>query len=802
MSEPKEEDFSKLPIEERLSHKAWKARMDGYKSLILEFENSRGDTDLCFDLLDRNPDLCRIFVVDTNVIAQESGVLAVAKYLQLGGSSDRVEKLKQTPLLRSLCEKGLSSSRAGTKANTVEVVLLLTEITGSGDWILETVISFFDNKLPKLVASCVNCTFQMLENFGCSIVPPKSIIPFLAKLFTHADRNVRSETTKLAVEIYKWIGDALIPLLFDNLKQVQQRELNVEFEKVKGVKPVQTRLTRAQQESAHIQVQNQNNRDSDMEIVHESELQPAFDPFEMLDPVDVLSKMPHNYNSKLASPKWQDRKEALEELNELLKKAPKLANGDYSDLVRSLAKAFKDANIQVVQLAANAVEYLSKGLHEEFRKYQALVFSPMSERTKEKKPLVSQALFNAMFSIFEFSSLQDILDDTLAGLRHKTPQIKISSLNYLVMCLALSKAVPKPSQVDQIMEIGVKLLSDPQESVRQASTELIGTLMKIVGEQNLKKLLANVDDNRLAKVKAVYEKAEVAVTKLYSSTSNVPSSLPVKTPSAIPTRSSVVPSPKMRSLPLTKAIPTKRSATSPARRDDISAKALPKNFTGRPLLLSKPILDIPRTTTNKAVSPENQEEMLLLKKENAILQSRYEQLMATSTAKDGEMHLLKRDNEILRDKIQQLENDVSERNSAVRQKDLNVARLTSELHNAQDKIKSLEQKIELSKHQQTSSLTISLPPPMVSESSRFSPFRSPERLTKLRVSPNELSSRVDRLSIEGALPTSKDATASSSKRDFDFTGEEDSWRRAAEVTAELKARIEKMKQRNKMSLRP
>lgn len=805
MSDPKDEDYSSLLVEARLAHKAWKARVDGYKYLIQEFENSRGETDQCFDLLSNNPDLLKVFVLDTNVIAQESGILVVAKYLQFGGTIERVEKIKQTQFLRSLCEKGLSSSRAGTKANTVEVILQLIEISGSGDWLFEVISSFYDNRLPKLVAGCVNCTYQMVESFGCTIVPPKIIIPHLSKLFAHADKNVRSETTKLTVELYKWLGEGLKNLLFDDLKQVQQRDLTAEFDKVKNKKPAQVRLTRAQQDTAYLQTQSSTNGESDMDVVQDNQPNPSIDPYELLEPVDVLSKIPSHYHMKLSSAKWQDRKEALEELNEILKSAPRLVNMDYSDLVRSLAKALKDANIQVVQLAASAIENLSKGLREEFRKYQTLVLSQMIERTKEKKPLVSQALFNAMYSIFEFSSLLDILDDALNGVKHKTPQIKISSMSYLLKCLTLTKTVPKPTQVDQIMDVGAKNLSDPQEPVRQAATELIGTLMKIVGDRELKKLLANIDENRLSKVRAVYEQVEVAVTKVKQAAT---SSQPKKVSSPVISSDTTSSGASFTSKPsLSKAIPTKRLATSPARRDDLSSKAPTKGFTNRTLLQPTSMVEVPKVESTSISSmkrsPESLTEIKLLKKENNLLQTRYEELLSSVSAKEVEIEKLKKDNELLKEKVGRLETDLSNNSTTSRQKDLNVARLTSELDNALAKIKTLEQKLEMAKLQQNTELTPSLLPPIISESNRFSPFRSPDRLFKLRVTLQELSSRVDRLSIEGGVPNACNKEEDAQKStNYDFPGEEDSWRRAAEVTAELKARIEKMKQRNKMSIRP
>lgn len=67
------------------------------------------------------------------------------------------------------------------------------------------------------------------------------------------------------------------------------------------------------------------------------------DPYDLLDPVEILSKLPKDFYDKLEAKKWQERKEALDSLENLLKTAPKLEPGDYADLVRALKKV-SDSN--------------------------------------------------------------------------------------------------------------------------------------------------------------------------------------------------------------------------------------------------------------------------------------------------------------------------------------------------------------------------------------------------------------------------------------------------------------------------
>lgn len=800
------EDFSHLPPEQKISHTVWKVRLQGYEELIQQFERSRDENDACFANLAAKPELLRGIAIDANVVAQETGLLAIAKFLELGSSPAVVGRLKtHAGLVPSLCEKGLSSSRAGTKQHAISALLLLVEISSQADWVLEQMTPYFSHKLPKLVAGCVVATHAMVENFGCNIVPVKMLFPVLSKLFAHADRNVRVETTRLAVEMRRWLGETLDQVLLPSLKPVQQRDLKAEFNKISGDTPHQKRLTRAQKEAEAQRHAGEEAEDMDRSADGDVAMEDAsaVDPMDLLDPVDVISNMPTDLALRMALTKWKDRKEALEEVCAVLSKAPKMAAGDYAPLVRMFAKCMKDANIQVVQLAANGVEFLCKGLRGEFQKYMGLVVTPLLERSKEKKPAVAEALANALDAVFNTSSLSDVLDDTLEGMRHKTPQVKISATNYLQRCLKNTTVAPKAAQVDAIMEVGVKLLTDSQEPIRQASTEMIGTLMKITGERDLKVFLEKIDDNRLQKVKKVFEEATVKVVK----NSNA------RAPAATAKVAGLRPEVKLKGL---SAIPSKRLATSPAKRD--LSKVPVKSFTGR--LLISPSLG-PNSEKREARESRarsdpptvplsvHTEAVNALKEENRLMKEELAHVQKSQNSLLNDITNLQEENAVLNETLQRNQSEVANADLMVKQKDTQVMRLSSDLDNAKLKIKSLEQSIEMLKLQQSTAQVQPLLSSYPEKLSR-SPFRLPEK-SQRRMSLQELSTRVDRMSIDGQLvaterevtqePSQEFEPASSSRDYTNSTGEEENWRKAAEVTAQLKARIEKMKQRNRLSSR-
>ncbi|KAL3171509.1 hypothetical protein MRX96_013713 [Rhipicephalus microplus] len=61
------------------------------------------------------------------------------------------------------------------------------------------------------------------------------------------------------------------------------------------------------------------------------------DAYDLLEAVDILSKLPKDFYEQCEAKKWQERKEALEKLLELASN-PKLKPGDYDDLVKALKR--------------------------------------------------------------------------------------------------------------------------------------------------------------------------------------------------------------------------------------------------------------------------------------------------------------------------------------------------------------------------------------------------------------------------------------------------------------------------------
>ncbi|KAI0484060.1 ARM repeat-containing protein [Xylariaceae sp. FL0804] len=499
-----EPDYSSLPLTERWVHKVWKVRKQAYEEAAKQFEATPDERDPAFRPFNNDPSLWKGAVADSNVAAQTDGVAAYCKFLELGGREGCLRSRPQ--VITPIVEKGLVSTRPATKASSIEALLLLIEIDGAGP-VIEDILPAVSAKQPKVIAAALAALTTIFHNYGCKVCDPKPVLKILPKAFGHADKNVRAEATNLAVEFYRWLRDAMKPMFWGDLKPTQQTDLEAQFEKVKAEStPKQERLLRSQKEAIarapppgeEEEVDDGDGADEPGEV----------DAFDLAEPQEILSKVPTDFHDNLASSKWKDRKEALEALFTALN-VPRIKDGDYGEINRGLAKSMKDANIAVVTQAAQCIEVLAKGLRKNYAKYRSFVMPAIMERLKEKKQTVAEALGAALDAVFLDTGLSECLEDILSFLGHKNPQVKEGTMKFLVRCLRTTREVPSKQEVGSLVEAAKKLLSESSEGLRSGGAEVLGTIMKIIGERAMNPHLEGLDDIRKNKIKEFYDKAEV-----------------------------------------------------------------------------------------------------------------------------------------------------------------------------------------------------------------------------------------------------------------------------------------------------
>ncbi|XP_047200652.1 cytoskeleton-associated protein 5 isoform X2 [Girardinichthys multiradiatus] len=494
-------EWMKLPIDQKCEHKVWKARLNGYEEALKLFQKLEDE---------KSPEwgkylgLIKKFVTESNAVAQLKGLEAALAFIE----NAHVAGKTTGEVVSGVVTKVFNQPKARAKELGMDICLMYIEIE-KAEVVQDELLKGLDNKNPKIVVACIETLRKALSEFGSKIVTLKPVVKILPKQFESREKAVRDEAKLLAVEIYKWIRDALRPPL-QNINSVQLKELEEEWVKLPSSPPKQTRFLRSQQDlKAKFEQQQAQGDQSDGD--EEEETAAAVDPYDLLEPVEILSKMPKDFDEKIEAKKWQERKEALEAI-EALTKNLKLENGDYGDLVRSLKKVVgKDANVMLVSLAAKCLAGLASGLRKKFGTYAGQVVPTILEKFKEKKPQVVQALQEAIDAIFLTTTLQNLSEDILGVMDNKNPSIKQQASLFLARSFrhctqaTLPKSILKP-----LCAALVKQVNDSAPEVRDAAFEALGTAMKVVGEKAVNPFFADLDKLKLDKIKECSDKVELS----------------------------------------------------------------------------------------------------------------------------------------------------------------------------------------------------------------------------------------------------------------------------------------------------
>uniref|UniRef100_A0AAQ4PNR4 Cytoskeleton associated protein 5 n=1 Tax=Gasterosteus aculeatus aculeatus TaxID=481459 RepID=A0AAQ4PNR4_GASAC len=520
-------EWMKLPIDQKCEHKVWKARLSGYEEALKLFQRIQDE---------KSPEwgkylgLIKKFVTDSNAVAQLKGLEAALVFIE----NAHVAAKTTGEVVSGVVTKVFNQPKARAKELGTDICLMYMEIE-KAEVVQEELLKGLENKNPKIVVACLETLRKALSEFGSKIVTLKPIVKILCKQFESREKAVRDEVKLLAVEIYKWIRDALRPPL-QNINSVQLKELEEEWVKLPSSPPKQTRFLRSQQDlKAKFEQHQAHGEQSDEETVV------AVDPYELLEAVEILSKIPKDFYDKIEAKKWQERREAVEAV-EALTKNPKLENGDYGDLVRALKKVVgKDANVMLVSAAAKCLAALASGLRKKFGTYAGQVVPTILEKFKEKKPQVVQALQEAIDAIFLTTTLQNLSEDILGVMDNKNPSIKQQAALFLARSFrhctqgTLPKSVLKP-----LCAALIKQVNDSAPEVRDAAFEALGTAMKVVGEKAVNPFLSDLDKLKLDKIKESADKVELPGGKKAAAGGGGAKKAPAKTlpPAEAPPKSS------------------------------------------------------------------------------------------------------------------------------------------------------------------------------------------------------------------------------------------------------------------------
>eukprot|EP00960_Hanusia_phi_P030980 748996-Hanusia_phi.AAC.5 len=520
------------PLTTRLESKAWKTRMEAYielaevcaswacgKTVLLVLAVSRvfwfvavrcredkymlngvEEGDACVE--DYGPVVSKA-VADSNVNAQDKGIDAAISFVKK--ASAQLLSRHAANIISKVVEKAFVQAKCKAKGQELSLSLIEADC---GEVVTDELIKGCSNKQPKISGAAAECLRMAVQSFGLRALGPqsKAVVKLSVTLFDSTVAAVRGEALPLAVELHKYMGAALRPS-YDNLRPAQQKEMDEAFASAGPPQP--TRETRSSA-SKNALASSQSAPASSIDQASAAPASSAaadVDPMDFFDPVEILSKLPNGWCEKvLAAPKWQEKKELIDGLIELAS-APKLASGDYFEVVKTLKRLANDSMVVVVSTAVIAVGLLARGLRKEFSQGGRLIFPTLLDRLKEKDNRVKESLHSTLDSLTgKCLSLADVMDDLCTALGPKgNPKSKVEILKYLKRAADGKSSSIQPKNLKPLIELLIKSVDDSAADIREASCAVLASFIQVCGMPSMKGFLEALDEKKKKKIESLVE---------------------------------------------------------------------------------------------------------------------------------------------------------------------------------------------------------------------------------------------------------------------------------------------------------
>ena len=182
--------------------------------------------------------------------------------------------------------------------------------TQEGDLVVEALTSFaLCHKVSKVTINGVEVLTEALRTYGSKALDPKPLLREAKKLYDAKVAAVRTASKELTAELCRWIPPSVIrDLLLSDVRDAMKKDIESLIAQNEGSKVVPLKALRTEDSQPQ---EDQNGQEGVQEDqgAGDQEHKPAFDTFDLADPVQILSDL-GDFWSGLKAKKWSTRRDS------------------------------------------------------------------------------------------------------------------------------------------------------------------------------------------------------------------------------------------------------------------------------------------------------------------------------------------------------------------------------------------------------------------------------------------------------------------------------------------------------------
>ncbi|CAK4465110.1 unnamed protein product [Aphanomyces euteiches] len=459
-------------LEAKVADKNWKIRKEVYEDLKTAFETGRGIeggnvTELFGKMVD-----------DSNAAAMECGLAAVLAYaLQVPPQQwNNAIVGRVMPKVVDKCFSG----RPSTVKLAEELVLEFVHL-GSAEDTVNALLEGTKNKKPKVPPLCVNSILECFKTYGPRVVPVVAVKKELKSLCESTVNNVRPTALKLIGEMYRWTGPTLVQDIVASLRPAQQTEYENMIKEITPGQAAPLRFLKGKEPKA---APAKGGKSGGNDGGGGAPAPSAMDPREFAETVSLFDKLPKTeFKAKMALPKWSEKVGALNIILEIIGSVPKLANGDYGDLVQTLKLCTQDSNVNIVAKSIEVLGVLADGLRRNFNQYARIMLPVLLRKLSDKKSNVLSATHQALDMFQQHSlpidSMMDELKTMIDASTNKIPASRAQAVIFIERCISKKTInIMDANLMKTFGELFASCIEDSDPGLRKSGVDAMVTLVQ------------------------------------------------------------------------------------------------------------------------------------------------------------------------------------------------------------------------------------------------------------------------------------------------------------------------------------
>ncbi|KAI6191233.1 Cytoskeleton-associated protein 5 [Aphelenchoides bicaudatus] len=231
-------------------------------------------------------------------------------------------------------------------------------------------------------------------------------------------------------------------------------------------------------------------------------------------PYDLSRHLNKEFYSNLASAKWSERKDAIQEIINIAEKNPVFVQkeDELQKAITELSRVFaNDSNINVAACIALAFAKIAYGAADIFKHNAPSIILLCLNRSKDVKPVIKNACSECLDSAYSATTFSGVVGPIKEGLAMTAPGSKIQACEFFTRIMLKIDFASVKHAINPTKEVIAqlsKLALGSDQTCRDAAMKALGAFMRAVSKPLAAPLLSTVaaDKLKMAKVEEYYEK--------------------------------------------------------------------------------------------------------------------------------------------------------------------------------------------------------------------------------------------------------------------------------------------------------